>query len=341
LAKHRLLQPVLPGAPFERWYIDLTGPHPKSDRGNIWILTSYDGWSKWVKAFPLRNKKAETVAKVLVEQVFTRFRTPLSLLSDQEKEVNGRIMSKVCRLFGIEKLQTTPYKPSTDQVERFRRTMNSVLAKTVAENQRDWDVRLPYVTAAFRATRHDTTGYSPNFLVLGRKTRAPPNLLYGKPDEERSESDDRFVEQMRERSVAAHTAVRQHMRRSAEKNKRYYDIGLRPMKFTVGEWVLYFNPRKLRGKQMKWCRQYEGPYLVVETPFSVTAKIQRTAKMTTKTVHIDKLKAYLGTPPCFWLPATTGDSNTTVNQGPVKSLLRPETLIGPVLPPSTGQQTVP
>jgi len=46
-------------------------------------------------------------------------------------------MNEVCRLFGIEKLQTTPYKPFTNQVERFHRTVNSVLAETVAENQRD------------------------------------------------------------------------------------------------------------------------------------------------------------------------------------------------------------
>jgi len=35
LRKQGSLQPVIPGAPFERWYIDLTGPHPKSERGNI------------------------------------------------------------------------------------------------------------------------------------------------------------------------------------------------------------------------------------------------------------------------------------------------------------------
>jgi len=39
LKKQGALKPVLPGAPYERWYIDLTGPHPKSNRGHIWILT--------------------------------------------------------------------------------------------------------------------------------------------------------------------------------------------------------------------------------------------------------------------------------------------------------------
>jgi len=97
--------------------------------------------------------------------------------------------------------------------------------------------------------------------------------VYGLPDEEKGESYDRFVEQMRERLVTAYTAVRQHMQRSAEKNKRYYDIGFRPTKFKVGQWALYFNPRKLRRKQIKWCRQYKGPYLIDETPSSVTAKI--------------------------------------------------------------------
>ena len=35
LAEQGPLQPVLPGSPYERWYINLIGPRPKSDRGNI------------------------------------------------------------------------------------------------------------------------------------------------------------------------------------------------------------------------------------------------------------------------------------------------------------------
>ena len=110
-------------------------------------------------------------------------RCPLSILSDQGKEVDGRIMREVCRLFDIEKLRTTPYKPSTNQVERFHRTMNSVLAKTVSEHQRDWDLHLSFALAAFRATRHDSTGYSPNYLVFGREVRTPVDicLLYTSP----------------------------------------------------------------------------------------------------------------------------------------------------------------
>ena len=100
------------------------------------------------EAFPLRNKEAETIAKVLVEQVFTRFGVPLSILSDQGKDVDGKVMQEVCRLFGIEKLRTSAYKKSTNIVERFHRTLNSVLAKIVSSHQKDWDCRLPFAMAA-------------------------------------------------------------------------------------------------------------------------------------------------------------------------------------------------
>ena len=237
LAKQGPLKPVLAGAPFERWYLDLTGPHPKSNHGHQWILTCIDSFTKWAEAFPLRTKEAEPIAKILVERVFSRFGIPLSILSDQGKEVDGRIMNEVCRLFGIEKLRTTPYKPSTNQVERFHRTLNSILAKTVSEHQKDWDMQLPFALAAYRATRHRSTGYTPNFLVLGRETRAPPDLIYGTPEDEHPEEYDSFVEGIRTRMTTAYEEVRRQLRRSAEYNKRYYDIGLREKKFAAGQWV--------------------------------------------------------------------------------------------------------
>jgi len=73
----RPTKPVLAGAPHERWYIDLIGPHPKSDRGHVYILTCIDSFTKWAEAFPLRNREAETIARVLVEQVFTHLDTSI------------------------------------------------------------------------------------------------------------------------------------------------------------------------------------------------------------------------------------------------------------------------
>ena len=82
-------------------------------------------------------------------------------------------------------------------MKRLHRTINSVLGKTVAENQRDWDIRLSFVMAAYRASRSESTGYTPNMLTLGREVRMPADIMYGPPEEPPKESYEDFVEGVR------------------------------------------------------------------------------------------------------------------------------------------------
>jgi len=51
---------------------------------------------------------------------------------------------------------------------------------------------------------------------------------------------------------------------------------------------------------MKWTQQYEGPYLILDIPTSVIAKIQQSSRTKTKVVHIDKLKKFEGEEPKVW-----------------------------------------
>lgn len=58
-----------------------------------------------------------------------------------------------------------------------------MLGKVVFESHRDWNTRNSGVMSAYRATVHDATGYSPNFLMFGRELRAPIDLVLGGPEE--------------------------------------------------------------------------------------------------------------------------------------------------------------
>jgi len=65
----------------------------------------------------------------------------------------------------IEKLRTTVFRPSCNGVvERFHRTLNSMLAKAVSDSQRDWDERLPLVLSAYRATPHESKSDSDSIV---------------------------------------------------------------------------------------------------------------------------------------------------------------------------------
>ena len=74
--KQTPLTPFCSGCPWEMISIDITGPHPKSARGNEYMITVIDVFSKWAEAFPVRNHTAQTVAKVLVDKVFSRWGAP-------------------------------------------------------------------------------------------------------------------------------------------------------------------------------------------------------------------------------------------------------------------------
>ena len=143
--------------------INLTGHHPPAkDSRARYFLTVVDHFKKWAEACQLPNKEATTVARALAEQVFIRCVMPVQILSDQGNEVDSSIMCETCRLYGVDKVRTTAYKPFTNgAVERFHCTLNSMLGKVMSNCQRDWVERLPYVMAAYRAFWLDATCFFP------------------------------------------------------------------------------------------------------------------------------------------------------------------------------------
>jgi len=228
------LQTPIVGDVCERVSIDITGPHPRSSVSNRLILTLVDHFSKWEEAIPLRNHTAPVVARALIVHVFSRFGAPRQLLSDRGSEFESELFSQLMKSMEIDNLRTTVFKPSTNgTVERFHRTLNSMLGKVVKESQRDWDEKLPVVMSAYRATPHRSTGFSPNRLFLGRETRMPIDLVMVIPPEEAvsPQTTDDYVNNLQEKSDDAYRLAGKHLRASTERRKADYDIHVRKEKF--------------------------------------------------------------------------------------------------------------
>jgi len=299
-----LLQATRVGECFEKLSIDLTGPHPTSKSGNNYILTAIDLFSKYAEAIPIRNKETITVARALFDVIISRYGVPLALLSDQGMEFESGIFKELCRLTGIEKLRTVSYKPSTNgAVERFHRTLNSLLAKMVSEDQRDWDTYLPSVMAAYRASQHESTGFSPNFLMFGRENRGPIDLMYGGPpdDNQTIVNYGNYVEEKVGKMQKAYHLIRQHLGNSALRMKKYYDVKVKPQKFTPGSWVWYYYPRRYLRRSPKWQRMFTGPFLITRTLDPVNVVLQFNKHSKPFVTHIDKIKLCLGDTPVSWL----------------------------------------
>jgi len=179
--------------------------------------------------------------------------------------------------------------------------LNQLLGKVVTEDHRDWDEHLPFVMAAYRATKHDATGFTPNLLFLGREINFPIDLMYGTPANPEVQSYGEFVQKRCEKIEKAYVRTRTQLDVSATRNKRRYDLKVRPKQFEVGLWVWYFCPRRRPGRDPKWQKLYDGPFLLIDFIGEVNVVLQRTEKSKKFVTHIDKIKVCLGETPKSWL----------------------------------------
>jgi transposase InsO family protein len=309
------MQTPLVGEPWERVSIDITGPHPRSSRSKQFILTIVDHFSKWAEAIPLTNHTAPTVAKALMTHVFTRYGVPCQLLTDRGPEFESVLFTEMMQHLGVDKLRTTAYRASTNGVvERFHRTLNSMLGKVVSETQRDWDERLPAVMAAYRASPHSSTGFSPNRLFLGRENRMPVDIVWGIPEGNReiTQPADEYVEKIKNDMEGAYELARKQLQVAAERRKATYDIRVKRTEFGIGDWVWYYYPRRYQGRSPKWQKLYTGPYLVTRMIPPVNYVLQKSARSKPFVVHVDKLKRCYGDTPRNWM--NSGDDQRTESQ---------------------------
>ena len=138
--------------------------------------------------------------------------------------------------------------------------------------------------------------------MFGREVRAPVDLVYETPSPDFPVTYDDYAEEMSDRMKKAYTVVRENLKRAAERNRRYYDLRVKPRRYQVGDWVYYFNPRRFKGKQEKWMRKYTGPYLVEKVTGEVNVIIRKNRNAKPMCVHIDKLKPYTAEDtPSSWL----------------------------------------
>src|SRR5271165_3571642 len=131
--------------PMQKFHIDLTGPHPRSKNGFVYVFTGICNFTKYLIAVPIRDKTAITVARVLVKYVYLQYGAVDIQVSDNGGEFINDISREVNEVMGIQGIHITAYRASSNGVcERVHRSIHSILAKTIHANQRDWCELLPY-----------------------------------------------------------------------------------------------------------------------------------------------------------------------------------------------------
>ena len=156
------------GHRWDRVAMDLLDMSVTTPKGNRYVLVMVDCFSRWTEAGPLPDKTALAVADDFFQHIVCRFGMPSVIHSNQGREFENKLMQELCLLCGAYKTRTTPYHPESDGlVERFNITLLMMLAIFAGENRDDWDDFLSPVMMAYRSSVHESTGYSPYWLMIG------------------------------------------------------------------------------------------------------------------------------------------------------------------------------
>jgi hypothetical protein len=267
--------------PFEKCAIDIVGPTTETNQGNRYILMIQDDLTKFVVATPIPAQDAETVARE-----FGRSIVPEVVLTVQGSNFLSELFQNTCKLLRNKKIRTTAFHPeSNGGLERGHMVLVEYLRHYVAEDQRDWDDWIPYATHVHTLTTHRAKGYAPFELLFGYRARVPSSLQEPTP---KCNYDD-YVSELKGKLQAAHAIARDRLVESKTCSKHNYDRKPVEIALIVGGRVLLFDESVRRGRSIKLCAKWIGPYAVLAVD-GVNATIKR--GITAVKVHVNRLKPF-------------------------------------------------
>lgn len=233
---------------------------------NVLVIT--DHFSRYAQAYPCRNQTAKTTAKLLYENYIVHYGFPARLHSDQGRNFTSSTIKHLCQLAGVEKSRTTPYHPmGNGQCERFNSTLLGMLGTLDRSQKVDWKAHVPTLVHAYNCSRHESTGYSPYFIMFGRHPRLPVDLLLGREIASQKQGHSQYVESLKQRLESAFQLASEKVAEAQKVNKGRYDLKARGAVLDVGDRVLVKNVG-LRGTHKIADRWLDEVFVVVKQPNS-------------------------------------------------------------------------
>ena len=264
---------------------------------NILVIT--DHFSRFALAVPTRNQKAHVTAKALFENFFLYYGFPAKLHSDKGANFESKVIKKLCKLAGIQKTRTTPYHPmGNGMVERYNRTLLNMLGTLSDKQKKDWKSHVQTLTHAYNAAVHESTGFSPFFLMFGRHPRLAIDAFFGLTPPEGRRSHQDYADRLQESLQNAYRRAGEEALKKGKKAKKYYDQNVKHSVLEPGDRVLV-KKVGIQGKHKLADIWESSTYKVISQPMPdipVFEVKQENANFKPRLLHRNMLLPFNGLP---------------------------------------------
>lgn len=276
-----VLHPIThPKIPFEQIGIDFLGPLPLTENGNKYVLVITDYATRWVEAFATSDMKADTVAKILIDEVICRHSAPHTILSDQGRSFLSNVVQEMCKYFKINKINTTPYHPQCNGLtERFNKTLCQMLSTYCNDNQTNWDIYLPITLFAYRTSVQKTTQEMPFRSLYAYNPRLPSDIDKYSPNA-------LFIDKIDEAWKQANELIELQGEKSAKNLAEKYPTQGR---YEINDSIRLEQPATKSGLKKKLRKDlWQGPYKVTNTNEKGNVEVDIRGKK--KWIHVNRVK---------------------------------------------------
>ncbi|XP_067862309.1 gypsy retrotransposon integrase-like protein 1 isoform X1 [Heptranchias perlo] len=167
----RKFRPLKVTRPWEILGFDLIGPFPETTRGNTYILTVTDYFTKWVEAIPIQKKDALSVARGLAA-TFYRFGASKDIFSNESRVFCDEVSKNLFEGWNINhKVTPAEHLQHTGLDDRTNEILKGAIRNAVNSKQRNWDDCLDPILFEFRTSVNSSTKFTPFFLLYNREAR--------------------------------------------------------------------------------------------------------------------------------------------------------------------------
>ena len=253
---------ITTNSPLELVCMDyLTLEPSKGGIQNILVIT--DHFTRFALAIPTKNQTARTTAEALFNNFIIHYGIPDRIHSDQGANFESKLIKELCNITGMAKSRTTSYHPMGNGLtERYNRTLLGMLGTLEPHQKKNWKAYVGPLVHAYNCTRHESTGYSPYFLMFGREPRLPIDVTFGlRKDEIQPQSN--YIKDLRNRLEQAYEIATKTSQEAKRKQKEGYDIRTRGGTIKKGDRVLV-RIVAFDGKHKLADKWEEEPYIVLD-----------------------------------------------------------------------------
>jgi len=234
-----------------------------------YIQVIVDHHSRYLWTYATPTNTAACMVNI-VSNLIQAVGPPKAILTDNFKSFTGKEFNRFLKSHNIRHKLSSSYHPQTcGMVEKHNHNITNRLRIASQEFPKlKWSTLLPTVTKQYNNTIHESTGYTPLFL------------LFGITNEENPISLDKA------RKLAFNKS--EHLK---QLNKQRFDLNREFITFKIGDLVL----RKIASNRpdlKKLSPRYDGPFEIISPITSNSYRVKDINKESVTNIHVSQLKPY-------------------------------------------------